>query len=193
MDDGVPGRLGRSTTIALTGIGLGALVGGVGGRIAMSLLARSSPEAHGTATDDGFVMGRVTLSGTLELILIATVLGLIGAGIYAGVRWLHFPGLAARIVVTAACAGVGVGAILVHRDGVDFTLLDAPLAIALFVAIPALYGGLLAWVVETRAPLRPGRARHGSFAALRWVGRALAASAFLVLVRDLVLDTVALT
>jgi hypothetical protein len=193
MDDGVRGRLGRLMTIAVTGIGLGALVGGIGGRIAMSMLARSSPEVHGMATDDGFVMGRITLSGTLELIITATFLGLIGAGIYAVVHWLHFPGLASRIVVTAGCAGVGVGAMLVHRDGVDFTLLDAPLAIGLFVAIPALYGGLLAWIVETRAPVRPGPARGGSFVAVRWGGRALAVSAFLVLVRDLVLDTVALT
>lgn len=193
MDDGVRGRLGRFMTIAATGLGLGVLVGGVVGRLAMYLLARSSPGAHGIATDDGFPMGRFTFGGTLQLIATAAVLGLVGAAVYAAVRWLHFPGLATRVVVTAACAGVGVGALLVHRDGVDFTLLDAPLAIALFVAIPALYGALLAWWVETRVPAEPARRRSRPFVAVRWGGRAVAASAFLLLVRDLVLDTVALT
>jgi hypothetical protein len=193
MGDGVHGRLGRALTIVATGAALGALVGGVGGRLAMSLLAARSPEMHGIATDDGFVMGHFTLGGTLQLVATATVLGLVGAGIYAAVRWLHFPGLVLRIVATAGCAGVGVGALLVHRDGVDFTLLNAPLAIVLFVAIPAAYGGLLAWVVETRVPVRSTVSRAGSFLAARWGGRVLAASAFVLLVRDLVLDTVALT
>jgi hypothetical protein len=167
--------------------------GGVGGRIAMSVLAAASPEMHGIATDDGFEMGRFTIGGTVQLIGTATVLGLVGAGIYAAVRWLYFPGLLPRVVATAGCAGVGVGALLVHRDGVDFTLLNAPFAIALFVAIPAAYGGLLAWLVETRVPVRSGSPRSGSFVAARWGGRMLAASTFLLLVRDLVLDTVALT
>jgi hypothetical protein len=136
------------------------------------------------------------------------------------------------VAATAACAGVGVGALLVHRDGVDFTVLDAPLAIALFVALPALYGGLLAWVVETRLARHPDGVRrtpavvaallpfvlvvpvlpvfalawglgrwldgtrlgvvlHGS--AARWSGRVLASAAFLLLLRDLLLDAGALT
>ncbi|HEY3528369.1 MAG TPA: hypothetical protein VGK78_04415 [Nocardioides sp.] len=193
MNTGLHGRLGRFITCAVTGLGLGLLVGGVVGRVAMFLLARSSPEAHGIPTDDGFAMGRFTVGGTLQLMATAAVLGLIGAGVYASVRWLHFPGPAVRVVTTAICAGVGVGALLVHRDGVDFTLLDAPLAIALFVAIPALYGGLLAWVLEARVPTRQAGRSSRSFVLARWGGRAVAASAFLLLLRDLVLDTVALT
>lgn len=40
-------------------------------------------------------------------------------------------------------------AILVHADGADFTLLEPhSLAVALFIAIPALGAGLIAWLTE---------------------------------------------
>jgi hypothetical protein len=232
MDDGLDAAVGRLSVIAVTGLGLGLLVGGVLGRLAMFLLIRASPEAQGVVSDDGFEMGRFTLSGTLNLMLVAAILGVIGAGIYATVRWLQPPGLALRVVVTAACAGIGVGALLVHQDGVDFTSLDADLAIALFVLVPGLYGGLLALVVESVLARHPGglgpswakwlglvpfvlapvflpvlasawflrrwlgHTRLAAFLrgrAWRTVGRVIAASAFLVLARDLLLDTAALT
>jgi hypothetical protein len=231
MSDGLRPAAGRLAVMAAAGVGLGALVGGVVGRLAMFVLARANPAATGTESDDGFEMGRFTLSGSLNLLIIGTLLGIVGAAVYAAVRWLQPSGLPLRIAATAACAGVGVGALLVHRDGVDFTVLDAPLAIALFVALPAAYGGLLAWIVETSLARQPdgvrrtpavgaalmafvvvpvlpvfalawglgrlvdgtrlGRVLRG--ATVRWTGRALASAAFLLLLRDLALDTVALT
>jgi len=191
MADGFGGVALRSAKIAATGAVLGALVGGVGGRLAMFVLIRSSPQGRGRVTDDGFEMGRFTVAGSLNLMAVAAVLGLVGAGVYAAVRWLQPSGLALRIAATSACAGVGVGALLVHRDGVDFTLLDASLAIPLFVAIPAAYGGLLAWVVERRWPTGPHR-DSSRLTVVRWAGRGIAAGSFLLLLRDLLLDTAAL-
>src|SRR5262245_45478307 len=62
---------------ALTAVGalLGLVVGGIGGRLAMMLLARLNPEATGVTSDDGFTIGQFTLSDTLNLLLIATLLG----------------------------------------------------------------------------------------------------------------------
>jgi hypothetical protein len=160
MSDGLRPAAGRLAVMAAAGVGLGALVGGVVGRLAMFVLAQANPAAKGTESDDGFEMGRFTLSGSLNLLLVGTLLGIVGAAVYAAVRWLQPSGLPLRIVATAACAGVGVGALLVHRDGVDFTVLDAPLAIALFVALPAAYGGLLAWIVETRLARQPDGVRR---------------------------------
>src|SRR5262245_12430597 len=117
MDEDLRGAVGRLSLIAVVGFALGLLVGGVLGRLAMFLLIRASPDAQGLVTDDGFEMGRFTLSGTLSLMLVGAILGVIGAAIYAAVRWLQPSGLGLRVVATGACAGVGVGALLVHRDG----------------------------------------------------------------------------
>ncbi len=149
MSSGLSEAAGRLAVVATTGLGLGVLVGGVLGRLAMFVLVRASPAADGLVSDDGFEMGRFTVAGSLNLLMVGGVLGIAGAAVYAAVRWLQLPGLAWRVAATSVCSGVGVGALLVHRDGLDFTLLRADLAIALFVAVPAVYGGLLALVVET--------------------------------------------
>jgi len=68
----------RATVLA--GIWLGALVGGVGGRLAMLVLRLVSPDtAHGVISDDGFLIGQVTLKGTYDLIGLGAAIGLIGA------------------------------------------------------------------------------------------------------------------
>lgn len=167
MSNGLGDAAGRLALIASTGLGAGLLVGGVLGRLAMFLLVRASPEADGILSDDGFEMGRFTVSGSLNLLVAAGFLGIVGAVVYAAARWFQLPGLGWRIAATTVCAGVGVGALLVHRDGVDFTLLRAGPAIAAFVVIPALYGALLALVVETTLARHP----HGfSGPWARWGG-----------------------
>ena len=167
MTEGLNGAVGRVAVIGMTGLGLGAVVGGLLGRLAMFLLIRASPDARGLVTDDGFEMGRFTLTGTLNLMLVGAILGVIGAAVYAAVRWLQPHGLGLRVAATAACAGVGVGALLVHQDGVDFAVLHAGFAIALFVLVPALYGGLLALVVESVLSRHPdGVGPTGA----RWAG-----------------------
>src|SRR4051812_551294 len=113
MGDGLRKAAGRLAVIAVTGLGLGIVVGGVVGRTAMYLLARATPEAHGVVSDDGFVMGRFTLAGTLNLLLVGAALGVVGAAVYAAVRWLQPEHLGLRVVATGACAGVGVGALIV--------------------------------------------------------------------------------
>lgn len=144
----LPARLGL---VALTGAALGALIGGVLGRLAMFLLIRLNPEATGVVSDDGFRMGQFTVGGTAELIGGTAELGLVGAIIYIAVRWLLFGPGWFRVVCVALGAGIGVGSVLVHTDGVDFTLLrPAWLAIALFVAIPAAYGAALTLIAENR-------------------------------------------
>jgi len=135
--------------ITLAGAVLGVLVGGVGGRLAMLLLARLNPEATGVTSDDGFVMGQFTMRSSLNLLFVGLLAGLIGASVYYVVRGLRFGPRWFQIATFAVGAGVAVGALIIHPDGVDFTLLSpAWLAIALFIAIPMLYAALLTVVVE---------------------------------------------
>ncbi len=144
---------GRIATIVLAGLGLGIVVGGMGGRLAMYVLARRNPAATGRVSDDGFVMGQITLSGTLNLLVVGAVLGAIGGLVYAGARHLMFGPPWWRTLSVALGAGLPVGAIIVHPDGIDFHVLQpVELSVALFVLIPAVYGVALMRVVEGSFP-----------------------------------------
>lgn len=126
----------------------GLLVGGIGGRIAMLLLRFTSDDSiRGLESDDGFIMGRFTLGGTLSLLLVTTVLGSVGGIIVAAGRPFFAPGFAR--IGWALAAGAIVGSIIVRSDGVDFTLLDPKvLAIGMFVGIPAAGAGLITWLMS---------------------------------------------
>ena len=165
-------RAWRLAAIPLVGVVLGMLVGGVLGRLAMFLLIHVDPGPRGMTSDDGFTMGQFTLSGSIQLVLACGQIGLIGGIIYLLIRWLLFGPPWFRILSVTLASGIGLGSQLVHTDGVDFNFLDPVwLPIALFVLIPALYGGLLTyiserWVLGGWAPARPG--------AVAWVLRGAA-------------------
>lgn len=139
----------RLSASVLAGAVLGLVLGGAGARLSMMLLAALNDETHGVVTDDGFEVGQLTLSGTLNLLLIGTLLGGFGGLVYHVLRPLLLGPRGFRVLSVAVGAGVMVGAALVHVDGVDFRLLDpAWLAIGIFVAIPALHGALLVVLAE---------------------------------------------
>ena len=139
----------RLAPIVLVGAVLGVVVGGVGGRLAMLLLARMNPEVTGVESDDGFIMGRFTVGATVNLLLAGLFLGIVGAVIYFVVRGLRFGPRWFQVVAIGVGAGVAVAAPIVHPDGVDFTLLSPVwLAVGLFVAIPFLYAVGLTLMAE---------------------------------------------
>jgi len=141
--------LRRLATTTAAGALLGLLVGGAGGRLAMGLLAILNPRATGVTSDDGFRIGQFTVSGTLNLLIVATVIGALGGGIYLVLRNLMIGPRWLQVLSISAGPAVVVGSMLVHVDGVDFTLLRPPLlAIAMFVAIPAVYAALLTLLAE---------------------------------------------
>lgn len=138
--------------IVVGGLPLGVLIGGIGGRLAMFLLRLTSPDSVGLTSDDGFVIGQVTLSGTVNLLMLGAAVGLIGAAAYllvepwlVGPRWLRELGVA---VVAAALAG----SLIIHPDGVDFSALGPLwLTIGLFLALPAAFGGAIGPVLASVA------------------------------------------
>ena len=141
--------------VTAVGLALGFLVGGIGSRIAMRLLfLTSNPAVKGMTSDDGFAIGQFSAGATANLLLVTTGIGVIGAFVYVAVRpflmgprWLRYTGC-------AVAGGLVIGSQLVHTRGVDFTLLSPRwFAIALFVALPALFAVLVAPAVD-RA-LRP--------------------------------------
>ena len=128
--DGIAARGGRLSRVALivaTGVGAGLLVGGALGRLVMFALIRLNPENIGLLSDDGFEMGRFTLSGSLNLLVVGAVVGGAGGLVYAAARHLTFGPTWFRALSIVLGAGLPVGAMVVHSDGVDFVLLSPAL------------------------------------------------------------------
>ncbi len=138
---------------ALGGFGTGLLIGGIGGRLAMLLLRLTSdPSLRGLQTDDGFTIGIVSRD-TIFLLGVTSGLGLLGGVLYLIIRdWMP---TRYRAASTGAFFMLASGAGLLRPEGIDFTRLDPlPLAVGMFVAIPAIYGVLMSKAVE--ALLRDG-------------------------------------
>jgi len=127
----------------------GVLVGGVGGRIAMLILRlTSTPAVRGLQSDDGFTIGQIS-AATVFLLIVTGALGAAGGLAYLAVRRWIPPRW--RTAVAAVVAGSIGGALVVDPVGLDFTVLGPlPLAVAMFVALPATYGALMSVWVERR-------------------------------------------
>lgn len=124
----------------VAGLLSGALIGGVGGRLAMLLLRiTSDPSLKGVETDDGFIIGSFT-SDTVFLVAAMTALGAASGLFYAAVRtWL--PDGRGRMWLTALLAGSAGGAVFLRPGGPDFTLIEPLwLAVLLFVTLPVAHG-----------------------------------------------------
>ena len=157
--------------LALAGISTGVIVAGVGSRLAMlTLRLTSHPRVIGVQSDDDFTIGRFTFFGTYNLLVLGAAFGVIGAALYQWVRpWLIGPRWFRYSTVGIACGAV-VGSMLIHADGIDFRALTPTwLAIALFIALPFLFGVGIAWTVDRLD-------RDGSFARqgrARWIAASI--------------------
>lgn len=106
----------------------------------------SDPSLLGLPTDDDFTIG-VFSAATGFLVIFTAILGVLGGLFYLLIRaW--FP-RRARAGVAGVLAGLVGGAIVIDPGGIDFTLLDPlPLAVAMFIVLPALYGLAVSGIVE---------------------------------------------
>jgi hypothetical protein len=126
---------------------VGAVVGGIGGRLAMLILRfTSSDSVIGIESDDGFEIGVVT-TDTFQLIFGMAALGAVNGVLYAAVRETLPESL--RLPLWTTATGAAAGAMIVHEDGVDFTLLEPRvLSVFFFVALPTLAAALVVVLVE---------------------------------------------
>jgi hypothetical protein len=171
----------RRIVASLTaGLLCGAVVGGLGGRLAMFILRLTSDDSlRGLKTDDDFEIGQVS-GGTFFLVFACAFLGLFGGALYAVLA--GFVPRLMRVGVTAALAGVAGGATILKPGEFDFTVIHPPLlSVVLFIAVPALFGVALSWLAERWA--NDGFELDGVVAA---VGRVALAGAFAFLAVDTV-------
>jgi hypothetical protein len=165
-------RLKRLGIGVLAGAVSGLVVGGIGGRLFMFVLAELNPEESGIKTDDGFEMGQFTVSGTLNLLVITTIIGIIGGLVFLALRGLRFGPPWFRVLSMPVGATIVVGSLLVHSEGVDFTLLEPLwLAVALTLSVPFLYTLMLAALADRWLGDEPGL-WQALPAAIPWFARA---------------------
>ncbi len=167
---------GWMRVVILAGVPAGMLVVGVGSRLAMLLLRVTSPETvRGVESDDGFIIGRFTVGGSYALIQIGAFVGLLGAALYLLIRhWLLGPHWFRYLTIGLGSGAVG-GSFLLHSDGVDFRVLQPSwLAMALFVAVPALFGMAIGPAVEmiARRPMPAGWQQFAAPAVILAIGPA---------------------
>ena len=139
-------RLGRLTGIGLvSGVIAGVLVGGAGSRIAMRISAMAGGDAiSGLLTENGNVVGEITISGTIFLLIAGAIVGTVGGFAYVvSHRWLPksslWKGLAFGILLLLV-----LGSLIIEGDNRDFAQFGPPiLNIGLFASLFILYGVLL--------------------------------------------------
>jgi hypothetical protein len=165
------GRIGRRVTRLLRALGVGflggflagALVGGVGGRLVMRIVALTAiPAAHGTLTANGNVVGRFTLAGSIGLLMdVAFFTAPLGGLLYLALRpWLA--GLGRWRGPVVGLLGVVSASTVIDARNPDFTRLGSPLLnVALFAALPLLYGLVVVPLVDWLDGWLPG-GPHGS-------------------------------
>jgi diacylglycerol kinase len=136
---------------ALAALLAGSVVGGLGGRVVMSIAAVLNPDAAGLRTENGELIGRFTIEGTLALVLF----GGLGAGLLGAVMWVvidpWLPARGARRIVLASVAAVGLSSfLLIKGTNPDFLLLHPrAFTLALLVLLVLLCGAITALLDRT--------------------------------------------
>jgi hypothetical protein len=170
----------------LAGAVSGLVVGGIGGRLFMFVLAELNPEETGVMTDDGFPMGQFTVSGTVNLLVITTVIGVIGGLVFLALRGLRFGPRWFQVLSMPVGATLVIGSMLVHSEGVDFTLLQPWwLAVGMTLAVPFLYTLMLTALADRWLGDRPS-AWSRLPGLVPWVARAALTALAVVAIVNLV-------
>lgn len=128
--------------LLLAGLLAGALVLGIGSRLAMRLAGfLADDSAVGLRTANGNRIGETTLDGTLSLFVFGSVVGLLPAAAYGVLRPVLPTARRWRVVVVAAVVTAALGRALVDPGNIDFRLLQPRLLnVAMFAVMAPLLG-----------------------------------------------------
>ncbi|HYZ92012.1 MAG TPA: hypothetical protein VFA34_06405 [Actinomycetota bacterium] len=169
-EPGIASAVRRLCVLEVSGIIAGALVGGLGSRLMMRIMAATSgAAAQGRVTEADEIVGRVTQEGTVGLLLFVGIgFGLVGAMMLAVVgRFLFRRAWLGGMVLGILALGIFARTDPLSPDNSDFTILSpVALAVGMICALFVLYGMT---VVSLSARL------ERSFPRLEWKARSLVA------------------
>jgi hypothetical protein len=147
----VPVVLREFAAGCLAGIIVGIVVGGLGSRLAMRVSAiAAGPIPQGVTTENGAIVGEITVGGTIALIIFGGVFaGLQGGLLYAALRpWLQPFGRWRGLVFGFGLLGLN-GSLILDDTNSDFLILRPPLLnVAMFAALFPIFGIALAPVFD---------------------------------------------
>lgn len=166
----------------LGGLAVGIVVGGLGGRVAMRLIALLIPESAGAFTENGNRIGDITLEGSLSLIVFAGLF----VGIFVAVIWVvvspWLPHSLGPRALAAAVLAIGLGSFaLIEGSNPDFGVLGFdPRVIAVLLGLVGLVGASMALIdrwLDRRLPQARSitSAATGVYAAMALIGAFFAA------------------
>lgn len=149
-------RAGLAATIA------GLVVGGLGGRLLMTLAALMNPDAAGLRTENGDLVGAFTVNGTFALLVFGGLFGgFLAAVVWVVISpWLPFSGPRRWLLAMPVAVALG-GFFLVESTNRDFVILGptVPLVV-LLLGLVAVMGAAVAWLDEQLDRILP-RVRSG--------------------------------
>jgi hypothetical protein len=144
---GVQRALRSMAVMANSGVIAGLLVGGLGGRLFMRIMAATSDDrVHGTLTDADEPIGRVTIGGTVGLILFGGLFGgFLMMLLYRVLRpWLPAQAWKAGVLVGVISLGAFGGlSEMLNRDNKDFAILSPTPLAAFLVVVGAVFLGVV--------------------------------------------------
>jgi hypothetical protein len=165
------------------GTAAGVLAAGAGGRLAMRLLAVTSPQSRGELTEAAATIGEITVGGTLSFVIFAAA----AAGMLAVVLYVLLGSLLPR----GRAGGVTLGLLLLvlagsridplRADNFDFNLVGPDWLSMLSFSALAVFQGMLVCALAARLNLHPLRV-GGSWWGRRAVTAARVAAAAVALV-----------
>ena len=132
----------------IAGLAVGIVVGGLGGRVAMRLIALLIPESTGSFTENGNRIGDITLGGTFALVLFGGVF----AAVFLAVIWVvvspWLPRSLGLRVLAAIPLAIGLGAFgVVQGSNPDFLVLGYETSVlVVLLSLVGLIGATMALV-----------------------------------------------
>jgi hypothetical protein len=144
----------------IAGLTVGIVVGGLGGRVAMRLIALLIPDSTGSFTENDNRIGDITLGGSLGLIIFAGLF----VGVFVAVIWVvvspWLPRSHGLRVIAAIPLAIGLGAFgVVQGSNRDFLVLGYdPIVVVVLLCLVGLVGASMAIVdawLDRRLPHPP--------------------------------------
>ncbi|MDP2674907.1 MAG: hypothetical protein Q8Q00_08375 [Dehalococcoidia bacterium] len=158
----------------------------------MRIIALANPDRDGVLTDAEATVGDITFGGTVNLLLLGTIAGVMGGAVYLGLRrWLPVPA-AWKGLTYGIVSLLTVGQLLFDTHNADFQIFEpVVMVIALFSGLFLLNGVIVGALLDRfhreptyRTSLRVSRAVTGVIAVVCVLGIVAYVSATVQMIDD---------